>query len=62
MMLALVNRAHEVGITRFSAIMAPDNEASHRMMLRAGQVIRDEYADGLREIEVELHAPVPVPG
>jgi RimJ/RimL family protein N-acetyltransferase len=61
MMLALVNRAHEVGITRFSAVMAPDNEASHRMMLRAGRVIRDEYADGLREVEVELHPPVTLP-
>jgi RimJ/RimL family protein N-acetyltransferase len=61
MMLALARRAHDEGIRRFSAVIAPENEASHRMMLAAGTVIRDEYADGLREVEVELREPVQIP-
>lgn len=61
MMLALVRRAHEEGIRRFSAIIAPENEASHRMMLRAGPLLRDEYVDGVREVEVELAPPVEIP-
>jgi len=61
MMLALARRAHDEGIRRFSAVISPENEASHRMMLSAGTVIRDEYADGLREVEVELGEPVEIP-
>lgn len=61
MMLALARRAHDEGIRRFSAVISPSNEASVRMLQRAGTVIRDEYADGLREIEVELDPPVEIP-
>jgi len=61
MMLALVRRAHEEGIRRFSAVISPENEPSHRMMLRAGPLIRDEYVDGVREVEVELDPPVEIP-
>ena len=61
MMLALARRAHDEGIRRFSAVISPSNEASVRMLQRAGTVVRDEYADGLREIEVELDPPVEIP-
>jgi len=54
LMRALVLRAREEGITRFSAVMDPSNEASHRMMLRVGPVLRDVVHDGTREVEVRV--------
>jgi RimJ/RimL family protein N-acetyltransferase len=56
MLAVLKQRAAEEGIHRFSAVMSPANEASHRMMQRMGRVLRDEYVDGTREIEVDLDA------
>ena len=54
LMRALVLRARDEGITRFSAVMDPSNEASHRMMLRVGPVLRDVVHDGTREVEVRV--------
>jgi RimJ/RimL family protein N-acetyltransferase len=54
MLAVLKQRALEEGIHRFSAVMSPENEASHRMIMRLGHVLRDEYVDGTREIEVDL--------
>jgi RimJ/RimL family protein N-acetyltransferase len=54
MLAVLKERALEEGIHRFSAVMSPENEASHRMIQRLGRVLRDEYVDGTREIEVDL--------
>jgi hypothetical protein len=34
--------------------MSGENEPSHRMMMRAGRVVRDELSEGTREIDVEL--------
>jgi acetyltransferase len=59
MMVALRRRAREEGVARFTAVMSPENEASHRMMRSAGEVLRDEYVDGLREIEVDIAGPDP---
>lgn len=57
MLQALVLRAHQEGVRRFSAVMAPDNAASHRMIARLGTVLRDEITDGVREMLVELDVP-----
>lgn len=54
MLAVLKERALEEGIHRFSAVMSPENEASHRMIQRLGRVLKDEYVDGTREIEVDL--------
>jgi len=57
MMRALAARAREEGVERFSAVMAPDNEPSHRMMLGSGMALQDHFVDGLREIEIALDPP-----
>ena len=57
MLAVLKELALAEGIRRFSAVMSPENEASHRMMLRLGRVVRDTYVDGVREIEVDLTTP-----
>ena len=54
MMRALVQEAHHLGVRRFSATMAADNEASYRMMRRAGSVERNDVSDAVREIVVDL--------
>jgi RimJ/RimL family protein N-acetyltransferase len=54
LMRALVLRAHEEGLRRFSAAMSPDNEPSHRLMRRVGPVLRDVVTDGEREVVVEI--------
>ena len=54
LMRALVLRAREEGMRRFSAAMSPDNEPSHRLMQRVGPVLRDVVTDGEREIVVEI--------
>ena len=59
MLTVLKQRALAGGIHRFSAVMSPENEASHRMILRLGPVIRDVYVDGVRELEVSLDDPDP---
>ena len=59
MMRALVLRAREEGVHRFSAVMAPDNEPSHRLMLRAGTVLRDTIRDAEREVLVRIDDEVP---
>ena len=60
MLQVLKARALELGVTHFSAVMSPENEASHRMMQRVGRVVRDEYTDGVREMDVDLlDAPDP---
>lgn len=59
MLTVLKERALAEGIHRFSAVMSPENEASHRMMLRIGPVLRDVYVDGIREVEVSLDDPTP---
>lgn len=56
-MRALVLRAREEGVRRFSAVMSPDNEPSHRLMSRAGTVLRDTIRDAEREILVRIDAP-----
>ena len=56
MLAVLKDLALREGIRRFSAVMSPENEASHRMMLRVGRVMRDTYVDGVREVEVDLTA------
>jgi RimJ/RimL family protein N-acetyltransferase len=62
MLAVLKQRALDEGIHRFSAVMSPENEASHRMIQRLGRVLRDEYVDGTREIEVDLDGePAPRP-
>jgi L-amino acid N-acyltransferase YncA len=50
----LAERAREEGVRRFTAVMSGENEPSHRMMMRAGRVVRDELSEGTREIDVEL--------
>ncbi len=57
LMRALVLRAREEGLRRFSAAMSPDNEPSHRLMRRVGPVLRDIVTDGEREIVVEIPGP-----
>ena len=52
LMRALVLRAREEGVRRFSAAMSPDNEPSHRLMRRVGPVLRDVVQDGEREMVV----------
>jgi len=52
LMRALVLRAREEGVQRFSAAMSPDNEPSHRLMRRVGPVLRDVVQDGEREMVV----------
>ena len=52
LMRALVLRAREEGVHRFSASMSPDNEPSHRLMRRVGPVLRDVVQDGEREMVV----------
>lgn len=54
LMRALVLRAREEGLRRFSAAMSPDNEPSHRLMRRVGPVLRDVVTDGEREVVVEI--------
>jgi RimJ/RimL family protein N-acetyltransferase len=54
LMRALLLRAREEGLRRFSAAMSPDNEPSHRLMRRVGPVLRDVVTDGEREIVVEI--------
>ena len=54
LMKALVLRAREEGLRRFSAAMSPENEPSHRLMRRVGRVLRDVVRDGEREIVVEI--------
>jgi RimJ/RimL family protein N-acetyltransferase len=54
LMQALVLRAREEGIVRLMATMSPRNEPSHRLMLRAGHVLRDAVHDAEREIVVEI--------
>ncbi len=54
MMAALASEARSHGVRRFVATMAADNEASHRMMRRAGTVERDTISEGVREISVLL--------
>jgi RimJ/RimL family protein N-acetyltransferase len=52
LMRALVLRAREEGVQRFSAAMSPDNEPSHRLMRRVGPVLRDVVQDREREMVV----------
>ena len=54
LMRALVLRAREEGLRRFSAAMSPENEPSHRLMRRVGRVLRDVVRDGEREVVVEI--------
>ena len=54
LMAALVLRAREEGLRRFSAAMSPDNEPSHRLMRRVGPVLRDVVSGGEREVVVEI--------
>ena len=54
LMRALVLRAREEGLRRFSAAMSPDNEPSHRLMRRVGPVLRDVVSDGEREVVVAI--------
>jgi len=54
LMKALVLRAREEGLRRFSAAMSPENEPSHRLMRRVGTVLRDVVRDGEREVVVEI--------
>ena len=54
MMQALVLRAHDEGVDRFSAVMSPENTASYRMVARVGDVVRDEISGGVREVEVDI--------
>jgi RimJ/RimL family protein N-acetyltransferase len=54
LMRALVLRAREEGVHRFSAAMSPDNEPSHRLMRRVGPVLRDVVQDGEREMVVAV--------
>jgi RimJ/RimL family protein N-acetyltransferase len=54
LMQALVLRAREEGVRRFSATMSPDNEPSHRLMRGIGDVLRDVVSDGEREVVVAI--------
>lgn len=54
LMAALVKRAREEGVTKFTATMANSNEASYRMLASAGTVARDNHGSGMRELEISL--------
>lgn len=54
---ALVIRAVEEGVRRFTATMVSTNHASHRMMQGAGTVVRDEREVGVRTMDIELPGP-----
>jgi RimJ/RimL family protein N-acetyltransferase len=54
MLQVLRQRALQEGLRRFSAVMSPENEASHRMMRRVGHVLHDRLEGGVRDMVVEL--------
>jgi RimJ/RimL family protein N-acetyltransferase len=57
---ALAERAQEVGITRFNAVMLPDNEAAVRLMHRtAGDVERVALDHNGAEFVITLAPPKP---
>ena len=57
LMRALVDEASRVGITRFSALMAEDNEAVARLLAKVpARLERDDHHDGVREVVVALLA------
>lgn len=57
LMRALVQRAREEGVRRFSAVMAAENEAAHRLMRRVGPVLADTIEEGQRDLLVEVADP-----
>lgn len=59
LVLALVDRARDLGITRFSAAVSPDNDAAARLMHRvAAKVTRVGWEMGSVDFELTL-APSP---
>jgi hypothetical protein len=58
---ALVRRAREVGVRRFTMAMAPDNEAAVRLLHRApGEIERLALDDETAEFALALD-PAPAP-
>jgi RimJ/RimL family protein N-acetyltransferase len=51
---ALAERARDAGVERFTALVAAGNEASLRLLRRAGEVVSSRVVDGDWEVAVAL--------